>query len=120
MKAKFGMRITFNIVSSVPSTEPSQDYFSALAATASHALGTTSLDHARAWALCEYLDAVDGGDLAMDRGLYRQCVSALGAFLADHRDDAAARKLANKSWAANTLLEMVEDYAPVQPLRRAA
>lgn len=114
------MRITFNIVSSAPSVEPSQDYFSALATTAARALGTTALDQARAWALCEYLDAVDGGDLTMDRGLYRQCVSALGAFFADYRDDASARKLADKSWAAKTLLEMVEDYAPAKPLRRAA
>lgn len=114
------MQVQFNIVcATTPTQGPSQEYFFAIKASASRALAGPVRDQAAAWSLCEYLDAVDSGDLSMDRDLYRRCVSMLGDFLASRRDDLATRKLADKSWAAKTLLEMLDEYTPRQ-LKRAA
>jgi len=114
------MQVQFNIVSaSTPTQGPSQEYFLAIKTSASRTLAGHVRDQDAAWVLCEYLDAVDGGDLSMDRDLYRRCVSVLGDFLASRRDDMVTRKLADKSWAAKTLLEMMDEYTPRQ-LKRAA
>lgn len=116
------MQVQFNIISaSTPTQAPSQEYFLAIKASASRALAGLVRDQDSAWCLCEYLDSVDSGDLSMDRDLYRRCVSMLGDFLATRRNDQATRKLADKSWAAKTLLEMLDEYeyAPRQ-LKRAA
>jgi len=113
------MQLQFKIVEASPVLGPSQEYFSAIVSAASRALAGAVRDTNGAWALCEYLDAVDGGDVVMDRGLYRSCVSVLGDFLGQHCDNATVRKLADKSWAAKTLLEMLDNYVPKQ-LKRAA
>lgn len=81
--------------------------FEEMTARALHALERKHLGSKHAWALCEYLDCVDAGDIAFDRPTYRQAVCALGEYLTS-ASAAKAKDLADKSWAALTLLRMLE------------
>lgn len=60
-----------------------------------------------AWALCEYLDSVDANDIVMDKELYSQAVASVGGYLWANQGP-VAQALAQKSWAAMTLNELVE------------
>ena len=87
---------------------------------ASQALGCEELSHKDAWALCEYLDLVDAGDMEMERAMYRQAVAALGEFMATPDNRGHSANLQRKSWAANTLGKLLpQTKASVLVLRAA-
>jgi hypothetical protein len=99
---------SFKVVPSLPSTEPTVAYFTGLAQKTRAILGTEQDTLSSVWSLCEYLDCVDAGDLLMDKTTYRTCVQRLAAFLATHSNRRNVESLARKSWAAKTLLDMVD------------
>ncbi|KWU19189.1 hypothetical protein [Burkholderia cenocepacia] len=104
------MKLTFKLATTSSfDGEPGRAYFASLLAAAMRALASDSIGFDEAFAACEYLDLVDGGSVQMDKAVYRQCVALVGEYLytASKQD---ARQLADKSWAANTLVEVM---APV-------
>lgn len=103
------MIVTFNVVTSSGDLTPPKEYFQGLERQALHALNSTTLSYADAWAWCEYLDAVDGGDWPMNRAHYRQCVAALGEYITPRMDTPEVARLAGHSWAAHTLVELLEN-----------
>lgn len=100
------MLYQFQIVPSAGIASPSSDYFQDLQSAALAAVqANQSLQGA--WRVCEYLDSVDSGDLAMDKGLYGSCVSYLSDFLGSHSNAKNVRALTSKSWAAHTLHQLL-------------
>lgn len=100
------MLYSFQIVASEETQSPEQAFFDSLVDKAKIAAANEVLDDIDAWNVCEYLDAVDGGDVPMDRALYTTLVEKLGrAMLADQR--VLAPQLARKSWAAKTVQELL-------------
>lgn len=110
------MTISFQVVPSLPSTEPSAAYFMELAQKARAVLGMEQDTLSSIWSLCEYLDCVDAGDLLMDKAMYSTCVQRLGSFLSTHSNRRNLESLAGKSWAAKTLLDMVDSSGVVVEL----
>jgi hypothetical protein len=104
MKLNFRLGTTSNA-----NLDAGRDYFNSLFAAAQQALASERVTFAQAFAACEYLDIVDGGSLEMNKSVYRQCVAMVGEYLCSV-SAREARKLADKSWAANTLVEVM---APV-------
>lgn len=92
----------------VGNTEPMDSYFSKLVSDAKSALLLATLDEQSSWSLCEYVDAVDSGALDMDRALYRQAVAAIGEYLCFQATPEKVAEFAAKSWAANTLVSVVQ------------
>lgn len=113
------MQVKFTIVPSGALLEPSQEYFQGLVSAATLALTEKAVDPAGAWALCEYLDAVDGGSVAMNQALYRQSVAALELFFMQPSNRSVVAAYANKSWAAHTLRSMIASLK-VRPLLQIA
>lgn len=99
------MLYNFNVVSSINSTETLGEYFKSLATAIERHVSSAQITPEVVGQICEYLDIVDSGDLAMKRSLYRQCVGALWEYLANC-PRAEAHLLAQRSWAAKTLHEM--------------
>ena len=95
-------------------------HFDVIASSALGALRAQSLDTECAWALCEYIDSVDAGDIAFDRAVYRQAVAALGEYLS-HLQAHELQALMGKSWAAHTLGSLLQgDRDVCLPSLRAA
>lgn len=111
------MLISFQVVPSLPSTEPTAAYFTGLAQKARAVLASNQDTLSSAWSLCEYLDCVDAGDLLMDKSVYAECVNRLGSFLSTHPNSRNVESLASKSWAAQTLLELVKSSGTVVELQ---
>lgn len=114
------VNIELKIVDAQPPMEPPVAYFESLAGIAMNALRRPVPDAADAWALCEYLDAVDAGNLKMERNPYWRAVSALSEFLSLHQGSAAVRRLSAKSWAAHVLADLLHNQIPQVQMRRAA
>lgn len=114
------MSLTFKVVPSLNCVEPGQAYFKELEAAANLAANLVEPKEADAWALCEYLDLVDAGNLQMQLQQYRACTRALGEYLCDPVNARHAVFIANKSWAAETLASVLT-AKPIkeQPLRVA-
>lgn len=100
------MQIELFIAKSSPAAS-STAMFEEMTAEALRALQRPTLTDQDAWALCEYIDCVDAGDIAFDRPVYRQAVCALGEHLVAI-SASRAQALADKSWAALTLVRMLE------------
>lgn len=116
------MLYRFEVVPSMLGAEPGAAYFEGLIRKAEQALAVQQRTVVQAWSLCEYLDGVDAGDIAMNKGLYQQAVSSLGAFLASHSNQKEVDSLASKSWAAQTLknlLSVDEQVIDLDARRRA-
>jgi hypothetical protein len=107
------------VVDSCPLREPSRAYFSNLEQSARSAVHVTPLCSEHAWALCEFLDAVDSGNLALEREFYRRCVAVLGEYIEQFQRTPQVRQLAGRSWAAHSLLELVLDNQLVRLQLRA-
>jgi len=122
------MVYTFQLVASLGRGEPSALYFeqlvvSALAAVrsredAENAFGTAAL--ANVWRLCEYLDAVDGQCLPIDKELYRAASAYLVEFMQCHGSERNREQLAQKSWAAHTVRDLLTQQARRERLRAVA
>ena len=102
------MQQRFTIAKKTFNVDAGQTYLDSLAVAATQALAAERVGFEEAFAACEYIDIVDAGTLQMDKPLYRQCVALVGEFLCTSSKE-AARALACKSWAANTLTEV---FAP--------
>ncbi len=115
------MLYTFNIVPSLNvSTQPAASYFVQMTHDAQQALASSKVGMEEAWSLCEYLDAVDAGDLAMDKGVYSRCVGVLTGFLAERSTLREVRALGERSWAAHTLLAVLDNLRTPSPSELAA
>ncbi|MDO8416497.1 MAG: hypothetical protein Q7S87_09830 [Agitococcus sp.] len=108
----------FKVMPSMNLVQPDATFFLGLETSAIAAQLEPTLDNTHAWALCEYLDAVDGGSISVKKVLYRQCVAALGDFLAKTEDVQFVTNLIEKSWAAKTLMEVLEDCSACKEARR--
>jgi hypothetical protein len=93
----------FKVVSSVATGEPELAYFAQVERNAERALAADDVKAGEALAACEYMDCVDGGDLEMNKPVYRQCVSLVMGYLYK-AETAVAESLTGKSWAAKTLM----------------
>ncbi len=116
------MLYRFEVVPSMQGAEPGAAYFEGLVRRAEQALATQQRTVVQAWSLCEYLDGVDAGDIPMNKAFYQQAVSSLGAFLASHSCQDEVNSLARKSWAAQTLknlLDTDEQVVDLDARRRA-
>ena len=102
------MITTFTIAPSLNQAEPGAQYFAMLTAQARTAV-KGPIQSTLAWNLCEYLDSVDAGDQVMDKALYGRCVAMLGVYLMTNKSKPEVSALKNKSWAANTLMDVLED-----------
>lgn len=122
------MDYTFQLVASTGTREPGAQYFEQLAATAQavvrtreqsgSSFGATAL--ADMWRLCEYLDAVDGQCLAIDKALYRQARYHLVEFMQQHESERNRECLAQKSWAAHTVRQLLAQQTQRERLRAVA
>ncbi|MNR71408.1 hypothetical protein D3C71_20230 [compost metagenome] len=115
------MLYAFKVVDT-PSHEPDLEpvYLSRIVVTAQKAASAETLSHTEALAASEYLDAVDGGMIEMNKQLYRQCLGVLGEFLHVCSQE-EARTLSAQSWAAKTVLEvLLEVTAPKEAYLRIA
>lgn len=102
------MLYSFKIEDTKTNTEAGQAYFETITAAAQRAVASQNVCDEQAFSGCEYIDLVDSGSITMDRALYRQCVALVSEYLqlATHK---AARALAARSWAANTLVEVMAE-----------
>lgn len=115
------MLYTFNIVPSLNiSTQPAASFFAQLTHDAKEALQAAKVGVDEAWSLCEYLDAVDGGDIALDKAFYGRCVGVLTGFLAERSTLRHVRALGERSWAARTLLDILDSLPTPSPSELAA
>ena len=110
------MIVSFQVLPSLPSTEPTAAYFADLVEETRSVLGTEPDTPASVWSMCEYLDCVDAGDLLMDKRMYTSCVQRLGAFLTATANCHVAKSLARKSWAARTLRDVMDSSGVVVEL----
>jgi hypothetical protein len=100
--------MTFNLFVTTPASQPDLiGYLTDVIGRADEALRKPSIEPQDAWALCEYLDCADAGDIDFDRPTYRQATAALGEYLSD-ASTSEGLELAKKSWAAKTLLELLQ------------
>ncbi len=124
------MNFTFKIVASTQqgALEPTESYFQQVVSDASSAVSADELTMQAATDACTYLDSVDGGDIQMDKSLYRQCMAMVAEFL-QTAASAEVSALVNKSWAGTTINELIKDArvrmaqkagAAFSPLRKAA
>lgn len=107
-REKVQMLYGFTIAPSLKLKEPGAEYFASLERAAFLATAQAELTLQHATDLCEYLDCVDAGDLKASQPLYRNAVLILTGYLELHEHDSIATGLANKSWAAKTLVEVME------------
>jgi hypothetical protein len=96
----------FAIAPTINESEPGAAYLRSLESAAKAAVLCKNLDSEDAMALCEYVDCVDGRVLPMDKATYTASVKTLTEYLASTLNTLSANSLANKSWAANTLLAL--------------
>ncbi|VTU42646.1 MULTISPECIES: hypothetical protein [unclassified Variovorax] len=96
----------FKVVSSTKIEESEQAYFFQLQRNAERALAADAVQAGDALAACEYMDCVDGGDLEMDKSVYRQCTSLVMSYMFSV-EKKVAEALTAKSWAAKTLFGLL-------------
>ena len=113
------MVYTFKLVRA-PLQLVEQGHLLTIRADALAALCEEELDTKGAWALCEYLDIVDAGELEVDRPVYRQATAALGEYLATPANHRHAQTLQDKSWAANTLGKILSQRSTDSPRQLVA
>lgn len=122
------MVYTFQLVAPLGRGEPQAQYFELLAAEARTAVrsredsdnpfGPSAL--ANIWRLCEYLDAVDGQCLPIDKELYREARGYLCEFMQRHESERNREQLAQKSWAAQAVRALLQQQAERERLRAVA
>lgn len=71
-------------------------------------LSPNNLSVSEAFELCEYLDLVDARELGLNKSLYLPCTNLLYAYLSAYATLAERRLLGGKSWAAQSLLEVIQ------------
>lgn len=99
---------TLKIAPSIASLEPCPLYFERVASMGLRAAECGARTEGDAWDLCEYLDAMDAGDLPIHPPDYQKCVAALADYLVNTAEARVDHPLGKKSWAAKTLLELME------------
>lgn len=106
------MLYNFQVMPTLSANEPATGYFEELVQKARASI-LQRVTLVTAWHICEYLDAVDSGDITMERGLYSECVNHLSHFLMSHGNNKNVQSLVSKSWAAHTLKELLDKEAAV-------
>jgi hypothetical protein len=106
----------FLVAPSINHSEPGAEYFEMVQLAAAQAAKETAKSEEQALALCEYLDCVDAKTVPNEQGLYRRCVIALTNYLNINFTEKSTAQFASKSFAAQTLLELVAAARPVSPL----
>lgn len=99
------MNLNMQVSASINSAEPEHKYYAELEHSALRTLGTSVDEFEQAYVLCEYLDCVDSGAWPSAPALYRRCVASLCTYL-ERCARSQAHALANKSWAAHTILDI--------------
>lgn len=122
------MVYTFQLVAPMGRGEPQAQYFEHLAAEArtavrswkqaDSAFGSSAL--ANIWRVCEYLDAVDGQCLPIDKTLYCEARDYLCEFMQRHCSERNREQLAQKSWAAQAVRDLLRQQAKREHLRAVA
>lgn len=110
--------LKFNVVKSTKSSEPTAAYFQKIEQNAAAVPNSIDITETQVWFLGEYLDAVDGGCMTMNKSLYRQCTNALSNFLANASDTAFVLSFVNKCWAAKTLYELLQHCPTSQVMQQ--
>lgn len=104
----------FAIAPSINEGEPSTRYFEAIRHSAMRAVTTAQPDAQAAFDACEYLDCVDAGSLENTPSLYQRAVALLSDYL-DTCPRLDAHTLAGRSWAAQTVLEVIRESKANEP-----
>lgn len=71
-------------------------------------LGKTPIGLREAWLLCEYLDAADSADAPCNSAVYAYAREALADFLVGHENRRNLESLCARSWAASTLMSIID------------
>lgn len=74
----------FNVVSwpeTWPDSEVPASFFDEVLERAARAVRTEARSEADVWAMCEYMDCVDAGDLPQNEHMRQRCADAVAAFL---------------------------------------